>query len=127
MAEMPQNPADLIEDLVNMQLYQSSALETADAISQAELRTALFISMASQGRPKRERLVRDLIQLAGGLDQAFSAAFGPKAGEFFTDAKRTSQVTRRKFLQNIAVGAALMTLTNCAGSNTQDVAEVEDD
>lgn len=114
MAEMPQHPAELIDDLVKMRLYQPAALETADAISQAELRTALFIAMASNGSPKRERLVRDLIQLAGGLDQAFSAAFGPKAGEFFTDAQRTSQVTRRKFLQNIAVGAALMTLTNCA-------------
>ena len=114
MAEMPQHPAELIDDLVKMRLYQPAALETADAISQAELRTALFIAMVSNGSPKRERLVRDLITLAGGLDQAFSAAFGPKAGEFFTDAQRTSQVTRRKFLQNIAVGAALMTLANCA-------------
>ena len=122
MAEMPQHPAELIDDLMKMRLYQPAAMETADAISQAELRTALFISMAANGSPKRERLVRDLIQLAGGLDQAFSAAFGPKAGEFFTDAKRTSQVTRRKFLQNVAVGAALMTLTNCASQ--PDVSEV---
>ena len=120
-AEMPQNPADLIDDLVKMRMYQPAAIETADAISQAELRTALFVSMVGQGKPKRERLVRDLIQLAGGLDQAFSAAFGPKAGEFFTDAKRMSQVTRRKFLQNIAVGAALVTLANC--DSTPDVAE----
>lgn len=119
--EMPQNPADLIDDLVKMRVYQPSAIETADSITQAELRTALFISMVGQGKPKRERLVRDLIKLAGGLDQAFGAAFGPKAGEFFTDAKRMSQVTRRKFLQNIAVGAALVTLANC-GSAT-DIAE----
>ncbi|MEM7795876.1 MAG: ABC transporter substrate-binding protein [Cyanobacteria bacterium P01_C01_bin.118] len=111
--EMPQSPTDLIDDLVKMRHYQPSALETADSITQAELRTALFISMVGQGKPKREKLVRDLIQLAGGLDQAFGAAFGPKAGEFFTDAKRLSQVTRRKFLQNIAVGAALVTLANC--------------
>ncbi|MEM1256519.1 MAG: ABC transporter substrate-binding protein, partial [Cyanobacteria bacterium P01_H01_bin.21] len=120
-AEMPQSPADLIDDLVKMRLYQPAALETADAISQAELRTALFVSMVGKGEPKREQLVRDLIKLAGGLDQAFSAAFGPKAGEFFTDAKRMSQVTRRKFLQNIAVGAALVTLANCG--STPDVAE----
>jgi nitrate/nitrite transport system substrate-binding protein len=111
---MPQSPADLIDDLVQMQLYRPNALAAADAISQAELRKALFITMAGQGSPKRERLVRDLIQLAGGLDQAFSAAFGPKAGAFFTDAQRVSQVTRRKFLQNVAVGAALVGLTNCA-------------
>ncbi|MGD1854477.1 MAG: ABC transporter substrate-binding protein [Leptolyngbyaceae cyanobacterium] len=121
-AGMPQSPADLIDDLVKMRLYQPAAVETADAISQAELRTALFVSMVGRGKPNRERLVRDLIQLAGGLDQAFSAAFGPKAGEFFTDAKRISQVTRRKFLQNIAVGAALVTLANCA--DDADVSEV---
>ncbi|MGB7086750.1 MAG: CmpA/NrtA family ABC transporter substrate-binding protein [Phormidesmis sp.] len=116
MAEMPQNPADMIDDLVKMQLYKPAAIEAADAISTAELRTALFVTMAANGKPKRERLVRDLIALAGGLDQAFSAAFGPRAGEFFTDARRVSQVTRRKFLQNVAVGAALVTLTNCAAT-----------
>ncbi|MEM7066086.1 MAG: CmpA/NrtA family ABC transporter substrate-binding protein [Cyanobacteria bacterium P01_B01_bin.77] len=128
-AEMPQSPADLIDDLVKMRMYQPSAIETADAISQAELRTALFISKVGQGKPHREKLVRDLIELAGGLDQAFSAAFGPKAGEFFTDAKRISQVTRRKFLQNIAVGAALVTLANCADdpkqAQTTDVPEAK--
>ncbi|MEM1256811.1 MAG: ABC transporter substrate-binding protein [Cyanobacteria bacterium P01_H01_bin.21] len=120
---MPQNPADLIDDLVKMRHYQPSAIETADSITQAELRTALFISMVGQGKPKRERVVRDLIKLAGGLDQAFGAAFGPKAGEFFTDAKRMSQVTRRKFLQNIAVGAALVSLANC-GSATEVAEDV---
>ncbi|MEL6814948.1 MAG: twin-arginine translocation signal domain-containing protein, partial [Cyanobacteria bacterium J06598_3] len=125
MAEMPQNPADMIDDLVKMRLYKPAAIETADAISTAQLRTALFVSMASHGNPKRERLVKDLISLAGGLDQAFSAAFGPRAGEFFTDAQRVSQVTRRKFLQNVAVGAALVTLTNCA-STPEAEAPVED-
>lgn len=121
MAEMPQHPADMIDDLVKMRLYKPAAIETADAISQAELRTALFVSMAANGSQKRERLVKDLISLAGGLDQAFSAAFGPRAGEFFTDARRTSQVTRRKFLQNVAVGAALVTLTNCASTPEAEI------
>ncbi|MEO0868489.1 MAG: CmpA/NrtA family ABC transporter substrate-binding protein, partial [Cyanobacteria bacterium J06642_11] len=124
-AEMPHSPAELIDDLVKMRMYQPAAIETADAISQAELRTALFISMVGKGEPRREKLVRDLIGLAGGLDQAFSAAFGPKAGEFFTDAKRLSQVTRRKFLQNIAVGAALVTLANC--DSTPDVSAPTED
>ncbi len=114
MADMPQEPADLVDDLIKMRLYQPQALEVADAISQAELRTALFVQMAAQGNPKRERLVQDLMQLAGGLDQAFAAAFGPKAGEFFSDARRMSQVTRRKFLQNAVIGAALVSLANCA-------------
>ncbi|MEM9088602.1 MAG: CmpA/NrtA family ABC transporter substrate-binding protein [Cyanobacteria bacterium P01_F01_bin.53] len=116
MAEMPQKPADLIDDLTKMRLYKPAAIEAADAISQAELRTALFIAMAGNGSPKRERLVRDLISVAGGLDNAFSAAFGPQAGAFFSDAKGLSQVTRRKFLQNVAVGAALTTLANCASA-----------
>ncbi|WP_228016212.1 ABC transporter substrate-binding protein [Leptolyngbya ectocarpi] len=119
--EMPQNPADLIDDLVKMRFYQPTAIETADSITEAELRTALFVSTVGQGKPRRERVVRDLIKLAGGLDQAFGAAFGPKAGEFFADAKRTSQVTRRKFLQNIAVGAALVSLANCGSAS--DLAE----
>ena len=128
MAEMPQSPADLIDDLVKMRLYQPDAIAAADAISQAELRTALFVSMAANGSPRRERIVRDLIKLAGRLDQAFSAAFGPKAGEFFTDAKRVSQVTRRKFLQNIAVGAALVTLANCQATPEQvETPDVADD
>lgn len=114
MADMPQDPTDLIDDLVKMRFYQSDAVSIASRISQAELRTALFVKMAANGNPKRERLVNELIQLAGGLDEAFAAAFGPKSGEFFTDAQRTGQFTRRKFLRNIAVGAALVTLANCA-------------
>ncbi|NER78251.1 MAG: ABC transporter substrate-binding protein [Leptolyngbya sp. SIO1D8] len=113
MADMPQDPAELIDDLVKMRLYQPQALATADAITQAELRTALLVKVAAQGSPKRERLVLDLIKLAGGADEAFAAAFGPKAGQFFSDAKRVSQFTRRKFLQNVAVGAALVSLANC--------------
>ncbi|MEO1351266.1 MAG: ABC transporter substrate-binding protein, partial [Cyanobacteria bacterium J06635_15] len=114
MAEMPQKPADLIDDLVKMRFYQPQALDVASAISQAELRTALFVKMASQGSPKRERLVQELIRLAGGLDEAFAAAFGSQAGRFFTDAQRVGEFTRRKFLQNVAIGAALVSLANCA-------------
>ena len=113
MADMPHDPADLIDDLVKMQLYKPNAVEVADAISQAELRTALFVKMAGKGQPQREQLVLDLIKLAGGLDEAFAAAFGSKAGQFFSDAQRVSQFTRRKFLRNIAVGAALVALANC--------------
>jgi nitrate/nitrite transport system substrate-binding protein len=113
-ADMPQQPAELIDDLVKMGMYDAQTLQLADAISQAELRTTLFVKLASQGSAKRETLVQELIKLAGGLDEAFSAAFGPKAGEFFTDARKYSSFSRRKFLRNIAVGAALMTLANCA-------------
>jgi len=125
MADMPQEPVDLVDDLVKMRLYRPEALAMADTISQAELRTALLIKMAGQGKPRREQLVLDLIKLAGGLDEAFSAAFGPKAGQFFADAKVKSQFTRRKFLQNIAVGAALVTLANCAQQPEADLMDAE--
>ncbi|PZD73734.1 Bicarbonate-binding protein CmpA [Acaryochloris thomasi RCC1774] len=125
MADMPQQPSELIDDLIKMRYYRPEALEVANTITQAEMRTALFVKMASQGSPKRERLVNELIQLAGGLDEAFAAAFGPKSGEFFTDAQRSGGFTRRKFLRNIAVGAALVSLANC--SNQPDSAETEAD
>lgn len=125
MADMPHNPADLIDDLVKMRLYQPEAIAVADAISQAELRTSLFIKMAGKGSPKREKLLLDLIKLAGGLDEAFAAAFGPKAGQFFSDAQHVSQFTRRKFLKNIAVGAALVSLSNCAQQSATDAPEAD--
>jgi nitrate/nitrite transport system substrate-binding protein len=114
METMPSDPVDLIDDLIKMRVYKPDALALADSISQAELRKTLFLKMAAQGSAKREQLCLDLIKLAGGLDQAFAAAFGPKAGLFFNDAMRTSQVTRREFLRNVAIGAALVSLTNCS-------------
>lgn len=125
MADMPQEPAELLDDLVKMRFYRPEVLSVADTISQAELRTALFVKMAGQGNPKREKLVLDLAKLAGGLDEAFAAAFGPKAGQFFTDAQVKSQFTRRKFLQNIAVGAALVSLANCAQQPGEESADLD--
>ncbi|NMF81942.1 twin-arginine translocation signal domain-containing protein [Nodosilinea sp. P-1105] len=125
LAGMPQEPVELVDDLVKMRLYRPEALAVANTITEADLRTALFIKMAGQGKPKREQLVLDLIKLAGGLDEAFSAAFGPKAGQFFADAQIKSQFTRRKFLQNIAVGAALVSLANCAQQPEANVPDAE--
>ena len=120
-ADMPQEPAALIDDLIKMRYYRPEAIAVADAISQAELRTALFIKMAGQNDPKRERLVQDLISLAGGLDAAFSAAFGPQAGRFFNDAQTSyGSFTRRRFLKNVVIGAALVTLANCASRPDED-------
>ncbi len=125
---MPSDPVEMIDDLVKMGLYKPDAFTIAQSISHAELRKQLFLKSACKGDSKRERLVGDLIQLAGGLDQAFAAAFGPKAGEFFRDAQRTSSVTRREFLRNIAVGAALVSLTNCApGGDKPDIGDTNVD
>ncbi len=121
MADMPQEPDALIDDLVKMRLYQPEALGLADTISQADLRKALFLKLAGRNDPKRERLVLELSRLAGGLDAAFGAAFGPQAGRFFGDAMRVEGFSRRQFLRNVAIGAALVTLANC--SNTTETTE----
>ena len=123
MADMPTQPEDLIDDLRKMGLYNQQTLEIADSISKAELQKALFLKMAGRGNPKRERLVNELIKQAGGLDEAFAAAFGHRSGEFFNDTIRHSRFTRRKFLRNMAIGAALVTLASC--NNPQQTQETE--
>jgi nitrate/nitrite transport system substrate-binding protein len=47
------------------------------------------------------------------LDAAFHAAFGSKAEAFFADTVRHHSSSRRRFLKNLAIGAALVTLANC--------------
>lgn len=116
MADMPQDPVDAIGDLVRMGIYKPGTFKMADAVNTAQLRKALFLKLAGKGDPQRERLVLELAKQAGGLDCAFGAAFGPKAGEFFGDAVRRGQVTRREFLRNVAIGAALVTLANACKS-----------
>ncbi len=47
---MPQNPGDMIDDLVKMGLYKPESFKIADSIHQAELRKALFLKMTEQGK-----------------------------------------------------------------------------
>ena len=115
MADMPSQPDDLIDDLLKMGAYNQQALDIADSISQADLQKALFLKMAGGGNAKRERLVNELIKQAGGLNAAFRAAFGHRSSEFFNDTIRNSRFTRRQFLRNVAIGAALVTLASCNG------------
>ncbi|MGK7893794.1 MAG: ABC transporter substrate-binding protein [Xenococcus sp. (in: cyanobacteria)] len=115
MAEdMPQDPIDMIEDLTKMGVYKAETFKIANAVNAADLRKELLLKVAGKGDPKRERLVLELAKQAGGIENAFAAAFGPKAGEFFGDVVHYSNFSRRRFLKNLAVGAALVTLTNCA-------------
>ncbi|KKJ01648.1 ABC transporter substrate-binding protein [Prochlorothrix hollandica] len=114
MQTMPQDPLDMVNDLSKMGLFKADAFKVADSITGQELRQALFLKMAAKGDPKRERLVVELAKQAGGLDNAFAAAFGPQSGQFFADSIRASQFTRREFLRNLAIGAAMVTLANCA-------------
>ena len=113
MADMPNEPENVIEDLVQMGMYDRQTLDLADSISKADLQTAIFLKAAGRGDPQREKLVNELIKQAGGLDEAFAAAFGHKSGEFFNDTLRYSRFTRRKFMRNVAIGAALVGLASC--------------
>ena len=118
MAEdMPNDPVEMIGDLTKMGIYKPNILKMADTVNAADLRKALFLKIAGKGDPKREKLVLELAKQAGGLENAFAAAFGQKAGEFFGDTVASSQFSRRRFLKNLAVGAALVTLANCAPNN----------
>ncbi len=127
MQSMPEDPIDMIDDLAKMGLYKEESFKIADALSSAELRKELFLKMSSKGNPKSEKLIRDLADIAGGLDNAFAAAFGSKAGRFFGDAILSGGFSRRRFLQNLAVGAALVTVANACSSspNTPDTVSSE--
>ncbi len=109
MQTMPQDPIDMIDDLAKMGLYKDEAFAAADSVNAHELRKTLFMRMAAKGDPKRERLIEELARQAGGLENAFAAAFGPQAGLFFSDSIRNGPFTRREFLKSLAVGAALVT------------------
>lgn len=123
--DMPQDPIEMIDDLIKMRVYKSNTLKIADAVNTADLRKTLLLKVAGKGDPKRERLVLELCKQAGGIENAFAAAFGQKAGEFFGDVVQNSEFSRRRFLKNLAVGAALVTLTNCAPRQAEEAAVEE--
>ncbi|MEM7796894.1 MAG: CmpA/NrtA family ABC transporter substrate-binding protein [Cyanobacteria bacterium P01_C01_bin.118] len=126
MQTMPQDPVDMVDDLMKMGLYKKQQFQAADRVNAYELRKTLLLKAAGKGDPKREKLVLALAEQAGGIDNAFAAAFGPQAGAFFSDSIRNSGFTRREFLRNLAIGAALVTLTNCR-PDTAPTADVADD
>mgnify|MGYP005717764763 FL=1 len=108
MSDMPDDPVEIISDFSRMGLIKNQAYEVADAISTAEMRDLLFYKNASNGDPYKEKLLRELAKEAGGLDQAFRAAFGPQAGKFFANTRASSPMGRRAFLSSLAAGAALI-------------------
>ena len=119
--DYPEDPAILMEDFHRMGLIRREAYPIADVISQAELREVLFYRHASQGNPEKEQLLRALASEAGGLDQAFAAAFGPQAGSFFSRVSASSPFGRRNFMKGLAAGAALVTLANCGVRDDKEV------
>ncbi|WP_072621024.1 ABC transporter substrate-binding protein [Spirulina major] len=126
MQTMPQDPIEMVDDLVKMGIYKENQLRAADTVNAHELRKTLLLKRVGRGSPKREKLILDLCRQAGGLDNAFAAAFGPQAGQFFGDAIRNGQPTRREFLRNMAIGAALVSLASCGDGGSSD-APTEDD
>jgi len=118
MQSMPQDPVDMVDDLVKMGIYKENQLRVADQVNAYELRKVLFLKRVGRNDPQREKLILALCKQAGGLENAFAAAFGPQAGLFFGDSIRNSATTRREFLRNMAVGAALVTLASCASGGT---------
>ncbi|OLP18139.1 nitrate ABC transporter substrate-binding protein [Leptolyngbya sp. 'hensonii'] len=110
---MPQDPADLIQDLIKMGLYQQPVLDLAESLMDIELKEALLLQQVGGGNPDREKFCRELIREAGGLDQVFAAAFGVHATEFFSNTIRNGNFTRREFLKRVVVAAALVGMTSC--------------
>lgn len=123
MSTMPTDPLDLIDDLSQMGLYSAESVAVAEDLSYREIRKTLFLKMVTRGDPRREKLCNALVKQAGGLDAAFSAAFGPRMGEFFGDAVKYSDVTRREFLRNVAIGATLVSLSSCNGGSDEGLIE----
>lgn len=116
---MPEDPADLVGDLIQMGHYSGETLELATSMTHADFRKALMMRMINQAEPEQRQLCNDLIKQAGGLDEAFVAAFGPHASEFFGDVVRASQFRRRDFLTKVAAAAAIVTLASCGQNQTQ--------
>jgi nitrate/nitrite transport system substrate-binding protein len=114
---MPQDPADLVDDLCKMGHYSGETLEFARALTQAEIRKTLVLQMLDRAEPGQRQICYDLIQLAGGLEEAFAAAFGDRSTQFFNDALRLSKFRRRDFLIKVAAAAAVVTAASCVSNN----------
>jgi nitrate/nitrite transport system substrate-binding protein len=117
LSGMPQDPVDLIDDFVKMGQYDSQALSFAESLSHAEMKADLT-KLSLGGTPEQKQTCGDLIELAGGLEEAIAAAFGPYATEFMSDAIKTSHFRRRDFLIKVAAAAAVVTLTGCPSQDT---------
>lgn len=114
LASMPQDPADLVEDLLKMGLYKPQLIQTAKGITRIEMMQTLLLNQTTQD-PEQRQVFGEMIRQAGGLDQVMGAAFGPQATEFFEDTLRAGPFTRRRFLKQMLVAATLMGATAAQG------------
>ena len=111
---MPDNPIDLIEDLIKMGLYKADSLALATDLAGAEFRKELLLQQVSGGSPVRRQFCEELIREAGGLEAAMTAAFGPHASEFFGNTIKRGSYSRREFIKRVVVSAALVSMASCA-------------
>lgn len=116
---MPHEPAELINDLIRMGLYQPETLALAESLTALEMKEALLLRQVGGGNPERERFCKELIQEAGGLDQVFAAAFGVNATEFFSNTIRNSDFSRREFLKRVVVAGSLIAAASCGQESDQ--------
>jgi nitrate/nitrite transport system substrate-binding protein len=110
---MPIDPAELMDDLIKMGLYQPEALKLARTLTEVEMKEALLLHQIGKGSPEREQFCRELIREAGGLDQIMAAAFGVHAAEFFSTVIQQGDFSRREFLKRVAVAGALIAAASC--------------
>ncbi len=117
MEGMPTDPAELVSDLIKMGHYSDRAQLMAQTwetnAMKADLWQLLEQGALSNATESQKNICYDLIKMAGGVEEAFSAAFGPQAQEFFTDTLQSSTFRRREFLIKVAAAAAVVTLTGC--------------
>jgi nitrate/nitrite transport system substrate-binding protein len=111
---MPDNPTDLVADLIKMGLYKPDVLKLADQLTAAEFRKELFLQQAAGGSEVRRQFCEELIKEAGGLEAALTAAFGPHAAEFFGTAMKRGSYSRREFMKRVVASAALVGMASCA-------------
>jgi nitrate/nitrite transport system substrate-binding protein len=107
----------LLNDLMRMGHYSDRAQLMAQSwetnAMKADLWQLLEQGSLSHASESQKRICYDLIKMAGGVEEAFNAAFGPQAQEFFTDTLQSSTFRRREFLIKVAAAAAVVTLTGC--------------
>lgn len=120
---MPDDPIELMDDLMRMGHYSDNAIDLAKSLTQAEFKKNLLLQMIDRAAPEQQAICHSLIKLAGGVEEALGAAFGPNANEFFADGYRVGGFNRRDFLIKVAASAAVVTLASCGGNQTKSPTE----
>lgn len=123
LEDFPNNPIDLVDDYLKMGLYNSDTLSLAEKLVQKEIKHTLTSNPKIQTNSEA-KVIEELIKEAGGLDTAIAVAFGDRSSEFFHNILK-KPFNRRKFLQQVLLGAALVSLTNC-GNNPEEETELKE-